>query len=178
MFQNIRRATAYKVFRREGKVYALTEDHSFESEQSNIVEILLPPGLSVDYQQDTEIKLEGFYCNYAGRSFFMIDTFSACPMGNIDGTLLYHLEDHRINIQLSQDKVIIQASDDTQIILEKNEPISIKTKETSLFELIHRLLNAILCLKTAGSPAIHTLDPESIRTFTQLQKKDLPKILK
>lgn len=176
----LRLVTAKSLERKDGKLYAFIEDSSFDNDKRNStsVEVLLPPGLTVDYDKEQEVPIKGWYGDWAGKKYFMIDMFSECPLENINGTILYHIQDSSINIQLNENKIVLQATEDTEIIMEKDEPLSIKSNGVSLYKLLTDLIKEIKDLQTYGSPANHKVSPDSIVKFESLQTNVLDKILK
>ena len=178
--KDLRRVTATKMFRKEGILYAYIEDNSHDTDEGDSVdiEVLMPPGLTIDYDEEQEVPIKGWQGMWAGRIYFMVDLFTTCPLENINGTILYHIQDSTINIQLSENKILIQATESTQIILEKDEPMVIKANGLDLYEVLSGIVTEISNLQTFGSPANHKVAPDSILKLKQLQSQKIDKLLK
>ena len=178
--KNLRLVTATKLYRKEGILYAYIEDSSYDNEEgdSTDIEVLMPPGITIDYDEDQETSIKGWVGLWAGQTYFMVDMFTTCPLDNINGTILYHIQDSEVNIQLSENKVLIQATEDTQIILEKDEPMIIKANGLDLHEVLSDMVTEISNLQTFGSPANHKVAPDSIIKLKQLQSQKIDKLLK
>ena len=178
--KNLRLVTATKLYRKEGILYAYIEDSSYDNEEGNStdIEVLMPPGITIDYDEDQETSIKGWVGLWAGQTYFMVDMFTTCPLDNINGTIVYHIQDSEVNIQLSENKVHIQATEDTQIILEKDQPMAIKTNGQSLYDVLSEIINTIKNLQTFGSPANHKVAPDSLTALIKLQTTQIDKLLK
>ena len=108
----------------------------------------------------------------------MIDLFCTCPLENINGTILYHIQDSTVNIQLSKNKIHIQATEGTEIILEKDQPMSIKANGLSLYDVLSDLVTEVKDLQTFGPPPNHKVSPDSITKLELLQVEKIDKLLR
>ena len=180
MIKDLRLVKATKFYRKEGILFAHIEDHSYESENgdSTDIEVLIPPGLTIDYDTEQEVSIQGWYGTWAGKRYFMIDLFCTCPLENINGTILYHIQDSTVNIQLSKNKIHIQATEGTEIILEKDQPMSIKANGLSLYDVLSDLVTEVKDLQTFGPPPNHKVSPDSITKLELLQVEKIDKLLR
>lgn len=179
MIEDLKFVKATKIYRKDGVLYAHIEDNSYDTEKGDNtdIEVLMPPGLVIDYDTDQEVTIQGWYGSWRNKKYFMINMFCPCPLENINGTILYHIQDSAINIQLSENKIHIQATEDTEIILEKDKPMSIKSNGVSLYEVLSDLITEIKNLQTFGPPPKHSVSPDSIANLDLLQTQKIDKLL-
>lgn len=209
---SLRRATAQRFYYdKNGELFCYLKDGAFNGGLQengedvlgqNNIPVLMPPGLTVDFSKDSQIKASGFVMEYVGRNIFFVmpNTITEengdkqLVFEGIEGTVLYHLQDNTVRITLNKNKVLVQYDKDTILVLEKGkisgtagdsslilengQPAHLEAGGISLKDVLTGLVDAGKNLKTFGSPTAQQADPSTVSAYEKLQKEKIDKFTK
>ncbi|HCL55763.1 MAG TPA: hypothetical protein DHW82_01970 [Spirochaetia bacterium] len=178
-FQAPVRAKVIKTYTESGKYYIDCKKINLDGSDGKTIypKVAIPKlwggekaGIFAMPSKNTEVSI-GFYEGNIHFPYIINIMGSKHDTAHNEDTLIIALDQAEIRVE--KEKVSVKYKDSEITIKDK---LTVKSKEGDLKALITKLVEKIIAIKTAGSPANHVLDPSTITEFNTIKDSEIGKV--